>query len=82
MKEKYTDEKWVEVPMDEEIARKLMRLTKKQLIERYCVNTCELHLANKKAVEVQTKLDKAEAYVEQARAMLEAVMERWYEYDT
>ena len=30
---------------------------------------------------LQTKLDKAEAYVEQGRAMIEAIMERWYEYD-
>lgn len=32
--------------------------------------------------ELQTKLDKAEAYVEQGRAMINAVMERWYEYDS
>lgn len=30
----------------------------------------------------RTKLDKAEAYVEQGRAMIEAIMERWYKYDT
>jgi hypothetical protein len=29
----------------------------------------------------QAKLDKAGATVEQGRAMIEAIMERWYEYD-
>lgn len=31
---------------------------------------------------LQTKLDTAEAYVEQGRAMITSVMNRWYEYDT
>jgi len=35
---------------------------------------------NEKEV-LQTKLDKAEAYVEQGRAMILSVMERWYKYD-
>lgn len=43
----------------------------------------KLKAAHKREIEtLQTKLDKAEAYVEQGRAMIEAVMERWYEYDT
>jgi cob(I)alamin adenosyltransferase len=40
----------------------------------------ESKLNNEKEV-LQTKLDKAEAYVEQGRAMIESAMNRWYEYD-
>jgi len=34
-----------------------------------------------KIAKVEAKLEKAEFYVEQARAMVEAVMEKWYHYD-
>jgi len=35
----------------------------------------------KEVGEMQAKLDLAEANVEQGRAMIMSVMERWYEYD-
>ena len=38
---KYDNEEWIEVPLDEQIARKLMRLTKEELIKRYAVSVCE-----------------------------------------
>ena len=52
-------------------------------IERNLINQLEegIALRKKRVSELETKLDKAEAYVEQGRAMINAVMERWYEYD-
>lgn len=92
----------IPVRVDQETARKLARMTKKEMIDRMCSLAVELEVykqrckvavedADKAAEEserlrkeiesMQTKLDKSEAYVEQGRAMIEAVMERWYEYD-
>jgi hypothetical protein len=41
----------------------------------------EKEMARQEVEILQTKLDKSEAYVEQGRAMINSVMERWYEYD-
>lgn len=38
-------------------------------------------LRKKLTSELQEKLDKAEDYIEQGRAMVESVMERWHNYD-
>ena len=70
----------------------MSKLTKKELIALFdnemevyrlrCIVAIEdSDRAQQEASELQTKLDKAEAYVEQGRAMVNAVMERWYEYD-
>jgi len=52
-------------------------------IEQNLVGQLEEGIILRKSIvsELETKLDKAEAYVEQGRAMIEAVMQRWYEYD-
>ena len=52
-------------------------------IEQNLINQLEegIVLRKRRVSELETKLDKAEAYVEQGRAMINAVMERWYEYD-
>lgn len=71
----------VDVRLDKATIDSLNKLTKAQLVERICVVVLERHVAENKAATLQTKLDKAEAYVEQGRAMIEAVMERWHEYD-
>lgn len=47
--------------------------------ERKALN--EVEMLKKRLDTERTKLDKAEAYVEQGRAMINAIMERWYEYD-
>lgn len=47
--------------------------------EREALN--EVEQLKKRLDTERTKLDKAEAYVEQGRAMINAIMERWYEYD-
>lgn len=89
----------VEVRLDKELADKINKMTKKELVELIFINGVAhknevmnldskidgYHAAireinNHKEV-LQTKLDKAEAYVEQGRAMILSVMERWYEYD-
>ena len=70
---------------------KLRKQTKKELIEhglvplilksrvqQETISELERKLKNEKET-LQTKLDKAEAYVEQGRAMITAIMERWYE---
>jgi len=72
--------------------KELDKMTKPELIEH--IETLMANLKDcrvrhvedwKKATRdietLQTKLDKSEAYVEQGRAMIEAVMERWDEYD-
>jgi len=71
----------VSIDLDQEIADKVNSMTKKELAEKMVIATLEAHVARQDVEALQTKLDKAEAYVEQGRAMISAVMERWYEYD-
>ena len=63
------------------MSAKLMKMTKAELIEKFAIAACESEVNKKKCEKLQTKLDKAEEYIEQARAMIEAIMERWYHYD-
>jgi len=90
-------EEFVDVPvrLDKATTEKMYAMTKKELIEKIGAVEVEAEVyrlrcqtavedADKAHSEIETlrtKLDKAEAYVEQGRAMIEAVMERWYEYD-
>lgn len=87
-----SDEVEIDVRLNKETVDKLNRMTKKELINRICVIALEAKVANDEKIKaqrvlknereiLQTKLDKSEAYIEQGRAMIEAVMERWYEYD-
>ena len=76
-----TEDVEVNIRMDKEVIDKLNKMTKKELVNRICVAALEAKVATNKAEILQTKLDKAEAYVEQGRAMIDAIMERWYEYD-
>ena len=78
MSEDYVD---VSIKLDKETINTLNRMTKSQLIEKILAVALEAKIATNNAKDMQTKLDKSEAYVEQARAMIEAVMNRWYEYD-
>ena len=87
----------VEIPLqlDKDTADTFWKMPKKELVERLCSSVLEAKVyklrcqtaiedvdkANREIAELQTKLDKAESYVEQGRAMIEAVMQRWYEYD-
>jgi hypothetical protein len=89
----------VELNLGKELADKLFKKTKKELLNDVVVlvlktqvqtetiremedeaEAIEKRLNNKISV-LDTKLDKAEAYVEQGRAMIESVMNRWHEYD-
>lgn len=79
----------IEIDLDNEIAVKLGKLTKKELTEKYIEAALGAHVAERRAKaaeseaqRLQTNLDKCEAYLEQSRSMIEAVMQRWYEYDT
>jgi len=97
----------VEVNLGKELADRLDKKTKKELlnelvvfilktrvqqetiislegIEQNLIKQLEegVRLRHNRVAELETKIDKAEAYVEQGRAMINAVMERWYEYDT
>ena len=72
---------WVDVPLDAAMAKTLMNLTKKELVEKFVIAALAGELAKKEIATLRTKLDKAEAYIEQGRAMIESVMDRWHEYD-
>ena len=72
---------YVEVPIDGKLVRQLMRMTKKELIEKFCIAALEANVAKTETVKLKLKLDLAESYVEQGRSMIEAVMDRWHEYD-
>jgi len=107
MSEEYVE---VEVDIDQELADKINKMSKKELvslifnnavshknevmdldskidalldIEQNLINQLKegVKLRIRRVSELETKLDKAEAYVEQGRAMIESVMSRWYEYD-
>lgn len=85
----------VPVRLDKDTMGRLNKMTKTELIERLGSVAVEAEVyklrcqtavedadkARREIETLRTKLDKAEAYVEQGRAMIEAVMERWYEYD-
>jgi multidrug resistance efflux pump len=79
--ERFMKKKDDEIEIEKATYDFLMRLTKDQLIQRFCQATRIANSAKSELESMQTKLDKAEAYVEQGRAMINAVMERWYEYD-
>lgn len=105
-------EQMIDVPVDKPTMDKLNKLTKRELVEKFCAAAVEAEVyklrcqtaiedadkairesetlrkrldnadkATREAEVLRTKLYKAESYVEQGRAMIEAVMERWYEYD-
>lgn len=90
-------EEMIDVPvcLNKATMDKLNNMTKRELIEKLGAAAVEAEVyrlrcktamedserAAREVEKLQTKLDKAEAYVEQGRAMIEAVMERWYEYD-
>jgi len=66
----------------------LERMTKAQLIEFihaqaafYQAVERETHNTNIERSKIQLRLNKAEERLEQARAMLDAAIDRWYEYD-
>ena len=73
------DEHTVEI--DAETAAKLMKLTKRELIEKFCIAAIDARVARDDAAVVRKHLRKAEAYVEQGRTMIEALMEQWYDYN-
>lgn len=74
--------------LNDKESKQLQKLTKKELIGIITGVTLrgqnqDEYIAKLEAGKeiLQTKLDKAESYVEQGRAMISSVMERWYEYD-
>jgi hypothetical protein len=72
---------FVKVEIEGDVVKELLKLTKKEIAEKFCIVSLELSITKKDKESLQTKLDKAESYVEQGRAMVSAVMDRWYEYD-
>jgi hypothetical protein len=70
-----------EITLDEETVSKLMKLTKKELIEKFVLAAVEASVATQRANDISASLSKAETYVEQARSIIESIMERWYHYD-
>jgi len=78
----------VEVNLGKELADKINKMSKKDLINNLVVTVLKSRVQDetiesleKEKDAVQLKLDIAQSYVEQGRAMIKAVMERWYEYD-
>jgi hypothetical protein len=71
----------VDVKIDSTIQEQLMKLTKTELVEKLIVSILGEQMANKESARLRQKVDIAESYVAQGRAMIDAVMERWDEYD-
>ena len=65
---------------DETVAQLEDEVNKTRLLAEQQTASLEKQLADKTS-DLQMQLDKAESYVEQGRAMINAVMDRWYEYD-
>lgn len=97
-------EEIVEIPvtLDNETHRKLMAMTKKEIIEKAMATAVkaevfelrcktamngeadfrkEIKRLENEVSEYKRKLDISEMYVEQARSMIETIMDRWYSYD-
>ena len=72
---------WRKITLDEKTTSRLMKLSKEDMANALVNAMREADFAKKESKDLQTKLDKAEAYVEQGRVMIEALMERWHEYD-
>lgn len=81
MKLRNTEDEWGEVPVNEEVKKRLMNLTKEKLVEKIVNISLEFYLAKEKMEDMKTRLHKTEAYVEQGKSMIEAVMKKWDEYD-
>jgi len=78
----------LEVNLGKELASKLHAMTKKELLSQLGVsvlrNRVQDETVNSLESEkdaLQSKLDKAESYVEQGRAMIESILEKWYDYN-
>lgn len=85
----------VELNLGKELANKINRMTKKELIncmvvdilrnrvqdETIALLESKLQRTNNLQEKTQIKLDLAESYVAQARAMIDSLMDRWNEYD-
>jgi len=83
--EEYID---IELNLGKELADKINKMNKKELLNNLVVSVMRgrvqqetISNQEKEKDILQAKLDKAESYVEQGRAMIKAVMNRWYEYD-
>lgn len=78
----------VHLNLPKDMAEAILKMTKKELINRIVVLALRNHVQDetvqtleKELKAAKIKLNIAESYVEQGRAMINAVMERWYEYD-
>ena len=78
----------IELNLGKELANKIHKMTKNELINIIVVESLRRQVQDETIISLEaenlvsiTKLNKTEAYVEQGRAMIKAVMERWYEYD-
>ena len=74
-------QEWRKITLDEKTTSRLMKLTKEDMANTLVNALLEADIAKKETIELQKKLGLAEAYVEQGRVMIEAIMERWHEYD-
>jgi len=91
MKEEEID---IELNLGKELADKLTKMNKKELLNRLIVTILKSHVQAETIVDLEKQteslqkeknraedhLDKAEHAVEQARAMIEGAMDRWYHY--
>jgi len=78
----------VELRLGKEQANELLKLTKPELMNRLVVMILRNHVQDeainnleKENTRVKGMLDKAETYIEQARGMINSLMEKWYHYD-
>ena len=85
--------KWVAMPDEPKID--FDKLTKSKVVEIAEWNINEVHrlrkvlgeemqradIAEERMREAESKLGKAESFVEQGRGMIESVMEKWYHYE-
>ena len=92
----------IEVCLGAELAGKIDKMTKKEIVEVLCAVTLKSHVQNETTRKQELKifdlkqalideenevtrgrerLATAERHVEQARAMIDVIMQGWYDYD-
>jgi hypothetical protein len=79
----------VEVNLGKELADRINKMSKKELLNNLVVTVLRSRVQDETVESLEKdnealskRLEKAESYVEQGRAMIDSVMERWYHYDS
>lgn len=79
--QKLTKEKLINELVNMSLKAQTYKLRCQTAIEAEREAQIAVNTLTKSVDKLQTKLGLAESYVEQGRSMIEAIMERWHEYD-